>query len=414
MGFIAKIFKGIASIINGIVKAIRNAVKWVLNNVISKIIPIVGGIVGVGAILNIFGVVSLPAFLKAIGTTVLKIGSFAFKTLTGGIKAVLGGVKFVGAQIQSFLQIIHFKELLAIHRIAYIFSAQYRQQVDKFFDEISRFSAEVFGNTQTLHYLIQSSRTLIYSLTSTIGYSVDIAEIEWIQTMDTALQKVGDRAERYKDHPEEIFNDFAEWVYRPISEKYSEQNKGFTNILLKAADAVERTAEEVFTINQQLGEVIHFLPEPLHGTLDDMFGSTIKGIETWRVNTYTPTINRLDRALDIQSHEQESIRFRLRQLGTKITDPVNLFEGLDSLPELRREAEKRRLGSNLNEYEYEDSEQAHRDTLSLNEFFEEIRKRRAAPIEQERTQYPIEAVEPIKRPGEIPKGQKWQDLGGNY
>lgn len=414
MGFIAKIFKSIAELIGGIIRAIRDAVKWVLKNVVSKIIPIIGGIVGVGAILNIFGVVSLPAFLKAIGGTVLKIASFTFKTLTGGVKALIGGIKFVGAQVQSFLQIIHFKELLAIHRIAYIFSGEYRKLMNRFYDEISKFSAEVFGNTQTLHYLIQSSRTLIYSLTSAVGYSVDIGEVEFIQTMDTALQKIGDHAERYKDHPELIFDDFAEWVYRPMAKKYGEQNKGFTQILLKTAEAVEKTADTVFQINGQVSQVIGFLPEPLHGTLDDMFGETIRSIEKWRVDEYAPTMTRIDKALNVQKAEQNAINFRLRQLATKMSDPVDLFDDLDRLPELRREVEKRRFGNNINEYEYEDADRFHEDSLSLDELFEKVKTERMKPIEIEKKEYEVQPVVPIKRPGKIPPTKGWQDLGGDY
>jgi hypothetical protein len=362
MGFIASIFEFIADTIQKILKGIGDIIKWIGTHVL----PIVAGIVAAGvvalSVIAFFGPTAIASVIAGIKTVVSTVGI----VITKIVHAVGAAVKFTITTLKTtfgkFLEAIHFKELLAIHEIAYILSSDYRQMIDKVFSEIAKFSEEVFGTSWALTMILQNSRQLIYSVTTTLGFPVDIAEVEFIQYLDTTLQKVTDKAGTYRSNPEQIFYDVTEWIYRPVQEKYSEGNKGIILALEGVIEGVDKVAQNVFEINEQTQAVVAYLPEPLRGTLQETLEPIDERISSFRYDIYEPKMKQFEEALTTQQIRNAEIKTSMSALTQRLVDPTKYFKEIDLKPPSVRIPEKQDLRITLNEDVLQDDEQ---DTRTL-------------------------------------------------
>lgn len=343
MGFIGDVFKAIANLIKGIVRGIADAIKWIGRKILPIAAVIFAGVVGGVGLAGLLGLGSVSSMLAGIGSFVKSIGAFTFKFVTGTFDFVVNAIKGLGSVVKSFMEFIHFKELLQLHKVAMILSKDYRQMMLKVYQEISKFSEQVFGWSQTLHMIIQNSRSFIYSVTSAVGFPTDVGEIEWLYTLDETLVKVSDNAERYMDNPEAVFDDMVEWVYKPLGDKYAEINSGFINTLVQVSQGLQATAEAVFDARQKLGGVIAYLPEPLRGNLDDRFEGVFSTIDRWQIDVYQPTVDRLDRALSEHSVRQQETQYRMQRLTNRLINPVDYLRELENLPPVQERDERRKL-----------------------------------------------------------------------
>lgn len=349
MAFIGRIFEAIANIIHSIIKAIASAVEWI-GKQIKKFFEGIGKWIVLGGFLLLFFAPGLMgALLLGVKTIVSSIGAFVWNAGKWVFTNAIASIKWLGGIFQSFLQAIHFKELLTMHKMAMILSKDYREMMNKVYKQISEFSYEVFGTTEMLHLLIQGSRQMIYSMSSAVGYPVDIAELEFIQTMDETLQKISERAEDYADNPELIFDDIAEWVYHPLGDKYSTINQGFVLALEGVINGVDGVAQQVFLINHQTQQMVSYLPSPLRGKVEDILEPLDKRISTFQYDIYEPKMGELDRALHHSQAAQEKNSREMSSLTQRLINPADYLTELDDLDMEERDREKRKIDISLNE-----------------------------------------------------------------
>lgn len=349
MGFIADIFEFIANTIRKIIEGIANALKWVMNQIKNFMDGIGKWIVMAVIAAFIVAPAAMAAIIAGIAGVVKTIGIGVWNIGKWTVHTVIKTVKWLGTTFQSFLQAIHFKELLSIHKMAMILSKDYREMMLKVYKEISEFSYEVFGTTEMLHLLLQGSRQMIYSMSSAVGYPVDIAEIEWLTSLDETLQKISERAGDYADNPELIFDDIAEWVYSPLGEKYSTINSGFVLALEGAIKGIDGVAQKVFTINEQTQQVVRYLPSPLRGRVQDILEPLDNRITTFQYDIYEPKMEALDGALSQTNERTRENKEELSGLTRRLVNPVDYLQELDKLDLEDRDLDKRRLDVTINE-----------------------------------------------------------------
>lgn len=349
MGFIAKIFETIANIIHKIITGIADAITWIGKKIAEFMDGIGKWIVLGGFLLVFFAPGLMGALLAGVKTVVSSIGSFVWNAGKWVISKIVTSIQWLGGTFQSFLQAIHFKELLTLHKMAMLLSKDYRIMMLGVYKEISEFSYQVFGTTETLHLLLQGSRQLIYSMSSAVGYPTDIAEVEWLQTLDETLQRVANKAEHYSDSPESIFDDLAQWVYEPLGDKYSTINQGFVLALESVIGGVDAVAQTVFEINEQTQQVVSYLPEPLRGTLQDTLDPIDQRISHFQYDLYEPKMAELDEALHTTNDNVYTNKQEIGGLTRRLINPVEYLGELDKLDAPERDEDKRRLDISLNE-----------------------------------------------------------------
>lgn len=343
MGFIADIFEAIGKVLRAVLKAIGDAIKWIFEH-LGKILVGLGFAFLAGlAIASIFGPIAAAGFMAAIKTVIVTIATTTFSIVKGAFTLVIQSIKLIVKSVQGFLSLIHFKELLQIHKIAYLLSADYRNMMNKLYKQISKFSEKVFGNAQMLHMLLQTSRQFIYSLTSSVGYPVDIGEVEWLQTMDETLLKIQDKAGTYAKHPEEIFEDLNEWVYRPMADKYSAQNGVITQTLITAVDAIDSVAQGVFELENQSKEVISYLPSPLRGKMMDIMNPLYAKVDKFQYEIYEPKMSELDAMITDSKQRQDGIQREFNGLSDRLIDPSIYLSEIDDFEPKTQEQARLRL-----------------------------------------------------------------------
>ena len=360
MGFIADIFRFIAETLHKIITAIADAVKWI-GQQIKKFFDGIGKWIVLGAFLLMFFAPGLMgAMLLMVKNIVVNIGLTVWNLGKWAVTKVITTIGWLKGTFASFLEAIHFQELLLMHKMGMILSKDYREMMNKVYKEISEFSYQVFGTTEMLHLLLQGSRQLIYSVSSGVGYPVDIAELEWIQTMDETLAKISERAEAYSDNPELIFDDIAEWVYTPIGDKYSSINQGFVLALQGVINGVGGLAEKVFIINNQTQEIVSFLPQPIRQTLMATLAPIDRRITTLQYDIYEPKMAQLDAVLTETNNNVYRNKTEMSSLTQRLIRPADYLGELDDLDVDDRDREKRKINISLNEPADKDIEELDR------------------------------------------------------
>lgn len=349
MGFLARLFEFIADIIRGAIKGIADTLRWVLNK-IKSFMDGIGKWIVMGVIVGfIVAPAAMAAIVAGIGATVKAIAVGVWNAGKWIFTKIVATSKWLSTTFQAFLQAIHFKELLAIHGMAMILSKDYREMMNKVYKEISDFAYEVFGSAEMLHLLLQGSRQLIYSCSSAVGYPVDIAEMEYLMMLDETLQKVSAKAEIYADNPELIFDDIAEWVYKPIGEKYSTINQGFALALEGVIKGVDTIAQKTFQINEQTQQVVSYLPSPIRGKVQDILEPLDEKITNFQYNIYAPKMQELDHAIMQNSKREEQHREKIKGLSDRLINPADYLTELDDLDIEDRDREKRKIDISINE-----------------------------------------------------------------
>jgi hypothetical protein len=343
MGFIANIFEAIGNAIRSVLKAIAAALKWIFEKLGKILLGLGLAFIAGFAIASLFGPIAALAFTTAIKTVIVTIATTTFSVVKGAFLFVVQSIKLIVKSVQGFLQLINFKELLQIHKIAYLLSADYRNMMNKLYKAISKFSEKVFGNAQMLHMLLQTSRQFIYSLTSSVGYPVDIGEVEWLQTMDETLLKIQDKAGTYSKNPEEIFEDLNEWVYRPMADKYSAQNGVITQTLITAVDAIDSVAQGVFELEKQSKEVISYLPSPLRGKMMEVMDPLYAKVDKFQYEIYEPKMSELDAMITDSKQRQDGIQKEFNGLSNRLIDPSIYLSEIDDFEPKTQEQARLRL-----------------------------------------------------------------------
>lgn len=399
MGFIADIFEAIGNIIHAVITGIRDAIVWIGK----KIFDFLKGwgkwlVVGVVA-LALFAPGLMAGILIGIKTIVTTVGQVVWTVGKFVVTKIFTTVKWLSGTFQSFLQAIHFKELMMLNQMAMILSKDYREMMLKVYQQISEFSQQVFGRAEVLQLLLQGSRQLIYASSSAVGYPVDIAEVEWVQYLDETLSKVADNAEKYQNTPEAIFDDIAEWVYKPIGDKYSTINQGFVTFTEGLVNSVGGLTETVFGINEQTQNVVSYLPSPLRGTLQKTLEPIDNRITEFQYDVYEPKMAEIDHVLSQTAKENETNRQRMSSLTDRLINPADYLTELDDLPTEVRVPEKRKIDISLQEPERQEIDQVNTHVkeyqVETDIQFEEIRV--PAPITRQPIVLDKEPVD-IKKP----------------
>ncbi|GAH42119.1 unnamed protein product, partial [marine sediment metagenome] len=100
---------------------------------------------------------------------------------------IKGWIKVIQAGLDAFLTAIHYDTLHAIHRIAYLTSKDYRETMNKVYNEISKASESLGLGPYYLQLFLQNARGLILAVSTSFGRSYDMAEMEWLATFDEYL-----------------------------------------------------------------------------------------------------------------------------------------------------------------------------------------------------------------------------------
>jgi len=324
VGMISSIGSVIATIISAIhaaLSAVGSALAGILSSIggeLSGVLTAIGGGLAnavAGIARGVAGVVTnLP---RIVGTT--------WRYLKAGVQAL-------EAHFKSFLEFIHFDTILSIHNIAFIISPHYRQAVNNLYRELSKVARAIGAAPQFINLAIRNARNVVLDVSSMFGRKYDLAEVEWIETLDDFLRQVADKADRYAREPWELFNDIDEMIVKPHVDAKAAGQRTILGTIRNVVDATGRLVDDLVTLRNDIDQFIRDLPTSVRREVEPMLRPVIDRFDAIIYEHVEPSIRRIDDLLNVVSGRQAEIRGDVDRILDRISRPDRYIQEVDQLP----------------------------------------------------------------------------------
>ena len=334
---------GVISIIMAIVSAVASFVSFIIA-IVTAIVSAVAAVIGaLGA--WVAGVVS--AVTSAISAAYSAVSFWVSTQLVmisyelGGIYATIAawGEGAVGA-FKGFLNAIYFKELMMIHEIAYIVSADYRKLVEEIYRRISDVSQALGIGAETMNLAFRNARSLVLSASSLMGRSYDIGEITWLRDFSNIMQKIQADAFRYNLRPDLLYLDLDEWVIKSSVNVQAGVMQTVLTTLDSTLKGLKDTVKGIGEVRENLERFVSGLPESIRERVEPMLEPVIKHFDEFVSDIYEPRIKVMDEIVGSLDRRMISTRGEISGIVDRLKRPGDYLTEIDDLPwELRRQQE---------------------------------------------------------------------------
>ena len=249
---------------------------------------------------------------------------------------ILGWVKVITAGFKAFLDAIHYKTLVALHKIAYLVSSEYRAVSNKVYGEISRASSALGLGPHYLELFYQSARVLILDVSTSLGRGYDVAQLEWLSTFNGYLKVFNSRAYRYKNDPALLFYDLEQLVERPALDAKGAGTAAIFNTLDSLLTSTENTVTNIQKINTDVEQLVFNLPQSVREHIQPYTDKVTKKVDEFIENSYNPAMNTLNALILAIKGTQETTKGALAGVIARIAKPANYLLEIDSMDDLDR------------------------------------------------------------------------------
>lgn len=250
-----------------------------------------------------------------------------------GVKAFIASLAL---SFKSFLAAIQFDIWMGVHRIAYMVSADYRIMIGKVYSEISRVSYALGLGPWFLLHAFQNVRTLVLHTSAAFGREYDMAQAEWLSTSMEYLKVFQERAYKYKDNPYAFFYDMEQLVERPSIDAAGAGSAALFISIDKLVKGVESVVNTTVTIKDDLDRLVKQLPETIRAQIDPILDPYIKKFDTFKTESYDPTITRFNLIFDEVKRLQDTAKENVGRLVDRLKKPGDYISEIDSFDEADR------------------------------------------------------------------------------
>jgi len=292
--------------------------------------------------------VTMPAIIQAIQAATAAATAASLKALSTLSQLNLGIEAFIGSlatSLKAFLTAIHFDTLVGIHKIAFLVSDDYRAVVHNIYSELSRVSNALGFGPYFLLLALQNTRNLVLDISTSLGMRYDLAEVNWLSTLQGYLGNFAGAAHRYANNPEAFFFDLSRWVERDALDLKGAFIEGLVKTIENATDSIEQVVNEVTVIRDGLAELIMDLPTSIRNQLEPAIMPYIQRFDTFISEKFDPYKQELDSIItkiqslqNTQKTKVTTLIDRLKRPGDYLSE-INNFEGMDRLSQTRQIAD---------------------------------------------------------------------------
>lgn len=348
---------------------------------------LVGGIIGiisaiVGAVATIVSAVA--AALSAIGAALAAIGTFVYSSLVGIIAGVVEGLGlvstatvtnmlvtagvtdgigttlyyYVGTAIEAFvsyvstfLEVIHFKTLMAINNIAYLVSSDYRVMMQGVYNNIAKYSSELNMGTGFVLLALQNSRTFVLDASTMLGRSYDLGQVSYLKELESYLGELSSVGKKYKNNPGMLLLDLEERIVRPNVETKTEVMRFFYSTLDNISKIADSLVTNVDTLRQDIVNIVNDLPDKLKGDWAQDILDADKKLRDFIRDEYSPVLSSINTLVDRHANTLESHANSINAVVQRLAHPG------DYIAELRNKGDdvRRRQVSTINDVLWQDT-----------------------------------------------------------
>jgi hypothetical protein len=267
--------------------------------------------------------------IKSLINWLVKNVRTVYSTLTGVIKSI----ENVMARV---LEAIHFKTILKVHKILQIVSPQYRAMMKKVYDKIARISEALGLGPQFLLLALMNVRNLVHDVGSMFGKSYDLAQLEWMVTLNKYLTVFTTRMNTYRNNPEALLFDLGELIERPATDAKGTFQRGIITSLEGVLEVAAKMGDGLARIGIDIEKLHDDLPAFIKNVIPDPGEVFWNNLEGFLRDHYNPTINALQSEVGLWADELEAAQGRVGDLVERLRKPGDLIRGVDQLPAAER------------------------------------------------------------------------------
>lgn len=333
MGVIGIVAAGLSSLVGSIlisltaiVATVVSGLIGVLSTLLSSVSVVVGGIITPITSALTMVTTKVAAVVHTASSNVLAITNIKYATLSAWIKAVKAG-------FTAFLEAIHYKALLEIHDIAYILSSSYRGMLNKVYGKLGEFSEAIGRHTGFLETAIQLARNTSLRVSSFLGKRFDIAEVVWLKDFNGLLAKINETTAVYAANPSQIWHDIDDLIVKPATDAAAEAQLTMFATVKSLGDMLKAGDDMLTTVQADFGAVVNELPARWRQDLIPIVENVADDIRHWRDKIYAPTIETLDKVIDVVYARTSEARQNMQEIAARLAKGGDILADIDKLPD---------------------------------------------------------------------------------
>jgi hypothetical protein len=310
--------------------AVISTVMSALGNIISNIGTAVTTITS-----GIYGLVTggTNQALLNLGYTQEQIDTLTVTPTQFLINILINQVANIGAAFTAFLTAIHYDVLIAAVRIAEVISPEFRDAMRNIYKSIEGISAQLELGTTFLLLGYQSTRSLIMGMQSFIGYSYDLGQITWVQSLVTILERTKYTMRRYRNNPHRLFNDLEELIERDSMNSAS----NFAQTVTATLASLSRTSDEIVrNVQRTMGDLDSLrnaLPENVRRWFDEFYLPFKNEWTDFYTHEYRPWKTEVGLVFDDVREWRSAKELELRTIFERLTKPGTNLNYMRELPD---------------------------------------------------------------------------------
>jgi hypothetical protein len=236
----------------------------------------------------------------------------------------------------AFADFIHLKLLWQIHQIAYLVSTDYREMMNRVFQQIAYVSNMYGFGALSLNLLFENTRRGVLDISSAMGKSYDLGQIEWLGTYNELLKEFARNAEHYKNRPADFLQWIADNTDRPGYDAKSATMRTIMGGVESALSLVKSTAEIATKVRNDLMKLIADLPEVIRKQWEPEVKKVVKQFDDFMRLNYDPMMKQISAAFDTVGKMIEEDREKAKALNERLSRPGKYLSEIDDLPEDER------------------------------------------------------------------------------
>jgi hypothetical protein len=240
----------------------------------------------------------------------------------------------------SFLSAISWSTVLAVHNIAYLMSADYRNMINGLYQQIGQVSQAIGLGAESLYLFFQNARTLVIDASTSLGQRYDLASVSWLSSFSGYLKTIKGDMSIYAKNPGQLIQDLAQYLEKPAQDAKAEGMQvvygsiqaisGFVNDTLQTTKKLE---QDILRLTADLPESIRRYVKPITDKLDKDLNDFVKLV-------YLPAKSVIDGALKSFGQEQDAQKERIHGITQRIARPGQYLLEVDALPDAERIADE--------------------------------------------------------------------------
>jgi hypothetical protein len=308
------------------------------------------------------------AIAAAISTTVAAIASSVSAAVGSIITEIGSALTYVGSNLgaaanavftaaKTFAEAIHLKTIIAVHRIAYFASEDYRQMMNEVFRKIRNASEAMGLGPYFINLALQNARTIVLDVSAMMGRKFDLGNVVWFKTMKGWMEVLEEKAEHYIQEPGALIEDIFDIILKDTINAGASEQQGLFKWVEGAAKVINNTVKDLDTIRKDLMKLINDLPKEIREEIYDEIGGVIHDVNDFFEEDFPRYKDHVYGIIEAINGDQNSLQSRVGGIVDRISKPGDLLEGVDALDSWDRRRQEEKINDVANRQSWRESDE---------------------------------------------------------